>query len=225
MIVLSRCTSLTLSGCCRCSVTQQCPTLCNLMDYSKKGFPVPHHLLNFAQVHVHCTGDVIQPSHPLTPSSPSALNLFQHQGLFLWVSCSHHMKNTGASASVLPMNTQDWFPLRLTGLILLSQKTLKRLLQPHSSKTSTLKHSIAFTVQLSQSCVTTGKTIALTIRTFVGRVTSLLFNTLSRFVVAFLTRSNHLLISWLQSPSAVILEPKKRKSVTTSTFPPLLVMK
>ena len=108
----------------------------------------------------------------------------------------------------------DWFDL------LLSKGTLRSLLQPHSSKTSILQHSIVLTVQLSQSYVTTGKTIALTIRTFVGRVISLLFNTLSRFVIAFLTRSNRLLISWLQSPSTMLLEPKKRKSVTTSTSSP-----
>ena len=80
-------------------------------------------------------------------------------------------------------------------------------------------------VQLSQQYMTTGKTITLTIWTFVGRVMSWLFNTLSRFVKAFLSRSNHLLISWLQSPSAVILEPKKRKSVIAPTFPPLFAMK
>ena len=80
-------------------------------------------------------------------------------------------------------------------------------------------------VQLSKLYATIGKTIALTIRTFVGRITSLLFNTLSRFVIAFLPRSNHLLISWLQSPSIVMLEPKKRKSVTTSTYSPSLCCK
>ena len=112
----------------------------------------------------------------------------------------------------------DWFDC------LVLQRTFRSLLQHHSSKTSVLWHS-AFTMQLSQPYVTTGKTIALTIRTFVGRVMSLLFNTLSRFVILFLPRSNCLLISWLQSPSAVILEPKKRKSVTTSTFPLLFAMK
>ena len=75
--------------CCCCSVTQSCPTLCYLMDCSMPGLPVPHHLTEFAQVHVHCISDAIQPSHPLTPSSPSALNLSQHQGLFQWLSCSH----------------------------------------------------------------------------------------------------------------------------------------
>ena len=72
------------------SVAQSCLTLCDPMDCSTPGLPVPHHLLEFAQVHVHCIGDAIQPSHPLTPSSPSALNLSQHQGLFQQVVCSHH---------------------------------------------------------------------------------------------------------------------------------------
>ena len=114
------------------------------------------------------------------------------------------------------MSIQGWFPLRLTALI----STLKSLLQHHSLKLSILWHSAFFTIQLSQPYVTTGKTIALSIQTFVSSVMSLLFNTLSRFVIAFLPRSNHLLILWLQSPSAAILEPKKRKSVGTSTFSP-----
>ena len=89
------------------------------------------------------------------------------------------------------------------------QGTLKSLLQQHSSKASILRRSAFFTVQLSHPYTTTGKTIALTRWTFVGKVTSLLFNMLSRLVITFLPRSKHLLISWLQSPSAVILEPKK----------------
>ena len=76
---------------CCCPVTQSCPTLCDPTDCSTPGLPVPHHLLKFAQVHVHCIGDVIQPSHPLMPSSPSALNLYQHRRLFQWLSCSHQM--------------------------------------------------------------------------------------------------------------------------------------
>ena len=76
---------------CCCSVLQPCPTLCIPMDCSTGGHPVPHHLLEFAQVHVHCIHDVIQPSHPLTPSSPSALNLSQHQSLFKWVGCLHQV--------------------------------------------------------------------------------------------------------------------------------------
>ena len=104
--------------------------------------------------------------------------------------------------------------------LLAVQGTLKSLLQHHSSEAPILKHSAFFTVQLSQPYVTTEKTIALIIWTFVGKLLSLLFNTLSRFVIAFLPSSSRLLISWLQSPSAVILEPKKRESVITSTFPP-----
>ena len=105
----------------------------------------------------------------------------------------------------------DWFDL------LAVQGTFRSLLQHHSSKASILWHSVIFTVQLSQPYVTTGKTTALIIQTVVNRVMSLLFNTLSRFVIAFLPRSNRLLISWLQSPSAVILEPKKRKYVDDIT--------
>ena len=124
-----------------------------------------------------------------------------------------------ASASVLPMNIQDWFPLGWTGWISLQSKALKSLLQHHSSKASILRCSAFFTVQLSHPYMTTGKTIALTRWTFVGKVISLLFNTLSRFVMAFLPRSKHLLISWLQSPSAVILEPQKVKSHSFHCFP------
>ena len=98
------------------------------------------------------------------------------------------------------------------------QWTLRSLLQHHSSKASIFGCSAFFTIQLSQLNVTTGKTIALTLWTFFGRVMFLLFNTLSGFVIAFLPRSSHLLISWLQSLSAVILEPKKRNFITTSTF-------
>ena len=101
----------------------------------------------------------------------------------------------------------DWLNL------LAVQGTLKSLLQHHSLKTSILQCSAFFTAQLSHPYMTTGKTIALTRRIFVGKVMSLLFNMLSRLVIAFLPRSKHLLISWLESPSAVILEPKKIKSL------------
>ena len=104
--------------------------------------------------------------------------------------------------------------------LLAVQGTVKSLLQYHSSKASVLQHSALFIVQLSHPYLTTGKTIALTRWTFVGKVMSLLFNMLSRLVITFLPRSKHLLISWLQSPSAVILEPKKIKSVTVFTISP-----
>ena len=105
------------------------------------------------------------------------------------------------------------------------QGTLKSLLQHHSSKASILGHSAFFTVQLSHSYMTTGKTIALTSWTFVGKVISLLFNMLSRLVIDFLPRSKRLLISWLQSPSTVILEPPKIKSLTVSIVSPSIAMK
>ena len=104
----------------------------------------------------------------------------------------------------------DWLAL------LAVQRTLKSLLQHHSSKASILWRSAFFTVQLSHPYMTTGKTIALTRQTFVDKVVSLLFNRLSRLVITFLPRNKHLLISWLQSPSAVILEPPKIKSATVS---------
>ena len=108
----------------------------------------------------------------------------------------------------------DWLDL------LAVQGPLKSLLQHHSSKASILRHAAFFIVQISHPYMTTGKTIALTRRTFVGKVMSLFFNMLSQLVKAFLPRSKRLLISWLQSPSAVILEPKKIKSDTVSTVSP-----
>ena len=122
-------------------------------------------------------------------------------------------QNIGALASTFPMNIQDWFPLGLMGWISLQTKGLSRVffnttVQKHQSFSTRL----FFIVQLSHPYLTTGKTIALTRWTFVGKVTSLLFNMLSRLVMAFLPKSKCLLISWLQSPSAVILEPKKIKS-------------
>ena len=126
-------------------------------------------------------------------------------------------QSIGASVSILPMNIQGLFPLGLTGVISLFavQRTLKSFLQHHNLKVSTLQHSAFFMAQLSHTYMTTGETIALI---FVSKVISLLFIMLSRFVIAFLPRSKSLLISWLQSPSTVILETEKRKSVTASTF-------
>ena len=113
----------------------------------------------------------------------------------------------------------DWFDL------LAVQGTLKSLLQHHSSKASILRHSAFFMVQLSYPYMTTGKTIALTRQTFVGKVMSLLFNMLSRLVITFLPRSKHLLISKLQLPSAVTLEPRKIKFLTVSIVSHLFAMK
>ena len=186
------------------SVTQSCLTLCDPMNHSMQGLPVHHQLPEFTQSHVHWVGDAIQPFHPLSSPSPPALNLSQYQGLFQWVSSSYQV------AKVLELQLQHqsfrWTPR--TDLLAV-QGTLKSLLQHHSSKASILRRSAFFIVQLSHPYMTNGKTIALTRRTFVGKVMSLLLNMLSRLVITFLPRSKHLLISWLQSPSVVILEPPK----------------
>ena len=96
------------------SVAQSCPTLCDPRNRSMPGLPVHHQLPESTQTHVHCVGDAIWPSHPLTPTSPPALNLSQHQGLFKWVSSLHQVAKV-LEASVLPMNIQDWFPLGIQG--------------------------------------------------------------------------------------------------------------
>ena len=129
-----------------------------------------------------------------------------------------------ASTSVPPVNIQDWFPLGLTVLIsLLSIK--KSLHQHHSSKASILHCSALFMLQLLHPYMATGKTIVLTRQTFVSKVMSPLFNMMYRLVIASVPRTSHLVISWLQSPSAVILEPRKIKPVTVSMFPHLFAMK
>ena len=187
------------------------------MDCSMPGLPVQNQLPEFTQTYVHWVGDAIQPSHPLSSSSPPNFNLSQHQGLFKWVSSLHQ------AAKVLKFQLQhqffQWTPrvdLLQNGLVdlLTVQGTLKTVLQHHSSKASILLCSAFFIVQLSHPYMITGKTIALTRQTFAGKVMSLLFNMLSRLVITFLPRSKHLLISWLQSPFAVILEPPKIQSVT-----------
>ena len=172
------------------------------MDCSTPGSLSICQLPELTQTHVHCVGDAIQPSHSLSSPSPPAFNPSQHQGL--------------SNESVLPIRwSKYWsfsFSISLSneysGLIsfridrldlLAVQGTLKSLLQHHSSKASILWCSAFFTVQLSHLYMTTGKTIALTRWTFVGKLVSLLFNMLSRLVIAFLPRNKCLLISWLRS--------------------------
>ena len=157
------------------------------MNRSTPGLPVHHQLPESTQTHVHYSvSDAIQPSHPLLSPSPPALNFYQHQGLFQWVSSSHQV------AKVLEFQLQhqsfQWAPstdlLSMDWLDLLGvQGILKSLLQYHSSKASILQCSAFLIVQLSY--MTTGKIIALTRRTFGNKVTSLLFNTLSRLVITF----------------------------------------
>ena len=171
--------------------------------------PCPSPTPRVHSTHVHWVNDAVQPSHPLLSPTAPAPYLSQHQSLFQWVNSSHQV------AKVLEFQLQhqsfQWTPR--TDLLAV-QGTLKSLLQHHSSKASILRHSAFFTVQLSHPYMTTGKTIALTRQTFVGKVTSLLLNMLSRLVITFLPRSKRLLISWLQSPSAVILGSKKINKVS-----------
>ena len=194
-------------------VTQSCPTPCDPMNCSTPDLPVHHHPPEFTQTHVHQAHDAIQPSlgRPLLllPPIPPASESFPMRQLFVWGGQSIGIS---ASASFLPKNTQDSSPFRMDWLDLLAvQGTLKSLLQHHSSKASILWHSAFFILQLSHPYMTTGKAIALTRWNFVGKVMSLPFNMLSTLVVTFLPRTKCLLISWLQSPSAMILEPSKNK--------------
>ena len=182
------------------------------MDYSTPGLPVHHQLPEFTQTHVHWVGDA------MSSPSPPAFNLSQNQGLFKWVSSSYQV------AKVLEFQLQhqsfQWiFRIDFLEDGLVGSPCSSGLLQHHRSKASILQNSAFFILQLSQPYMTTGKTKALTTRTFVGKVMSLLFNMLSRLVTTLLPRSKHLLISWLQSPSAVILEPQKIISYCFHCFP------
>ena len=210
------------------SVTQSCPTLCDPMNHSTPGLSVHHQLLEPTQTHVRWVGDAIQPSHPLTsllllPSIFPSIRVFSNESVL----CIRCPKYWSFNFSLSPSNEYSGLiSFRIDQLDLLAvQGTLKSLLQHHSSKASILQCSAFFIVQISHPYTTTGKTIALTWQTFVSKVMSLFFNILCRFIIAFLPRSKHLLISWLQSPSAVILEPKKIKVSLFSLFLHLLSMK
>ena len=166
-------------------------TLCNPMDCTTPGFPVLHYPPELAQTHVHWVSDANLPSYPLLPflSSPQP---FTASGSF---PVSQPFTSGGqtieAKPSVLPMNIQGWFPLGLTGLISLLSKGLSRVFSSTISKESILWCSAFFMVQLSHLHMTTGKNISLTIQTIVGKVMFLLFNMLSRFVIAFPTRNRN----------------------------------
>ena len=205
------------------SVAQLCPSLCNPVNRSTPGLPVHHQLPEFTQTQFHRADDAIQPSHPLSsllllPPILPGIRVFSIQSTFrmrwpkYWsFSFSFSPSNEGLISFRL-----GWSPLDLLAV----QGTLKSLLQHHSSKASILQRSAFSTVQLSHPYMTTGKTIALARRTFVGKVMSLLFKMLSTLVITFLPMSKCLLISWLQSPSALILEPPKIKSDTVSAIFP-----
>ena len=205
------------------SVTQLCPSLCDPMNYSTPGLPVHYQLPELSKP---MSIELVMPSnhlilcHPLLllPSIFPSVRVFSSESAL----CIRWPKYWSFSFSISPSNEHSGLiSFRIDWLDFLAvQGTLKSLLQHHSSKASILQHSAFFIVQLSHPYMTTGKTIALTRWTFAGKVMSLLVNMLSRLVITFLPRSKCLLISWLQSPSAVILEPRKIKSATVSTVTP-----
>ena len=207
------------------SVAQSCPTLCDPMNCSTPGLPVHHQLSQLAQTHVHLVDDAIKTAHPLLSHS-SPPSMFPSIGVFSKESVLYIRgpEYWSFSFNMSPSNEHPGLiSFRMDCLDLLAvQGTLKSLLQHHSLKASIFLCSAFFIIQLSHPYMTNGKTIVLTRRTFVGKVTSLLFNMLSRLVITFLPRSRHLLISWLQSPSAVILEPPKIMSLTVSTVFPCI---
>ena len=184
--------------------------------------PCPSPTPESTQTHVHRVSDAIQQSHSCCPllllcPIPPSIRVFSNESAL----CIRWPKYWSFSFSISLSNEHPGLiSFRMDWLDLLAvQGTLKSPLQHHSSKASILWCSAFFTVQPSRPYMTTGKTIALTRQTFVGKVMSLLFNMLSRLVITFLPRSKHLLMSWLQSPSTVVLEPKKIKSATISSFP------
>ena len=193
------------------------------MDCGMPGFLIHLKFLELAQIHVHRVSDAIQPSYPLLSPSPPvsifpSIRVFSNESALrirwpkYW-SFRFSISLSNEYSGLISLRT-DLFDL------LAVQGTLKSLLQHHSSNASILRCSVFFTVQHSHPYMTTGKTIALTRQIFVGKVMSLLFNMLSRFVIAFLPGSKCLLISQLQSPPAVILEPIKIKFFTVSTVSP-----
>ena len=211
------------------SVAQPCPTLCDPMDCSTPGLPVHHQLPELAQTHVHKS---VMPSNHLIlcrpllllPPIPPSIRVFPNESVLhiRWP------KYWNFSSNISPSSEHPGLiSFRMHWLDLLAvQETLKSFLQHHSSKASILQCSAFFIIQFLHPYMTTGKTIALTRQTFVDKAMSLLFNMLSRLVITFFLRSKHLLFSWLQSPSAVILESRKIKTAAFfPLFPHLFPMK
>ena len=210
------------------SVAQSCPTLCDPMKRSTPGLPIHHQLLESTQL---TSIESVMPSSKLIlcrpllllPPIPPSIRVFSNESTLLmkWP------KYWSFSFSIIPSKEipglisfrMDWLELHAV------QGTLKSLPQHHSLKASVLRCSGFFTVQLSHPYMTTGKTIALSGRTLVGKVMSLLLNMLCKLVITFLPRSKRLLISWLQSPSAVILEPPKLNLTLFPLFLHLFPMK
>ena len=193
--------------CCCCSVIKLCPALCNSMDCSTPGFSVLHYhtvCSNLCPSSWWCHQTI---SSSVTPFS-SCLQAFPASRSFPMSQLfAAGGQSIGASASARPVNIQGWLPLGLAGFIFLLSKGLSRVFNSTIWKHQFFgTQSSSSKIQLSHPYMTTGKTIALTIRTVVSQVMSLFFNMLSRFVTSFLRRSKHLLMLWVQSTSAVILE-------------------
>ena len=205
------------------SVAQSCPTVCDPMNRSMPGLPIHHQLQSLPKL---MSIESVMPSNHLIlcrpllllPSIFLSIRVFSNESAL----CIRWPKYWSFTFNIIPSNElPGLISFRMDWLDLLAvQGILKSLLQHHSSKASILLHSAFVIVQLSHPYMTTGKTITLTRWTFVGKVMSLLFDMLSRLVITLLPRSKCLLISWLQSPSAVILEPPKIKSATVSTVSP-----
>ena len=213
--------------CCCCSISKSCLILCHLMDctahQASLSFTISWSFLRFMSIESMMPSNHLILCHllPLLPLIFPSIRIFSNE-LILLIRCPKYW-----SFSISPSNEYsglisfrfDWFNL------LAVQGSLKTLIQNHSSRASILWCSAFFMVHLSYLYMTTGKTIALTIWTFISKLLSLLFNTLSRFVIAFLPRSKCLLISWLQLPSTLILEPKKWNLSLLLLFPFLFTMK
>jgi len=209
-------------------VAQSCPTLCDPLDRSMPGLPVYQQLPEFTQTHVHWVGDVIQPSYPrcpllLPPSIFPSIRVLSNESVL----CIRWPKYWSFSFSISPSSEcySGLISFRMDWLDLLAvQGTLKSLLQHYSSKASILCLSAFFIVQLSHPYMTTGKTIALTSQTFVGKGMSLLLNMLFRLVITFLPRSKHLSISdvLFDPQNFSFLSPSFSPSLTLPFLPPFL---
>ena len=187
-------------------MSYSCP--CTVARQISLSFTISWSLLKLMSIELVMPSTHLILYHPfLLPSMFPASGSLAMSPLFTLVGQSF---GTSALALVLPMNIQGWFPLGLTGLISLQSKRISSVFSSTSLKASVLRYSVFFfIVQLSHPYMSTGKAVTLIIHTFVGKVMSLLFNMLSRFVIAFLLRNKHLLISWLQSPYAFIWNPRK----------------
>ena len=206
-----------------CSITKLCPAVCDPMDYSMSDLPIPRFTMSrslpkFISIESVMPSNHLILCHPLLFLPSTFPSIFSNELALCirWPKCWSFSFSINLSKEYLGLMSFriDWFGL------LGAQGALKGLLQHHSLKSSIIWHSAFFMFHLSHPYMNTAKTIALASQIFDSKVMSLLFNILFKFAIAFLPRSKRLLISWLQSSPAVILEPKEIKSVTVSTFPP-----